>query len=123
MEIEITQGGAGPRIALALVAAALLCGCASHPTPDLQLAASRGAIERAQDGAPGLALARGKMELAQRLAANRSQEAARWLAEQAEVDAELAQARYLTARATEQAGERDVLVRTRFVLASPSGSR
>lgn len=85
--------------------AALLSGCASHPVPELQLAASRGAIaQAASHGVRGeLALANTKIALAQRLSGQAAQEPARWLAEQAEVDAQLAQARIMATRAVEEA--------------------
>lgn len=92
--------------AVTIFAAALMSGCASQG--ELQLAASRGAIEQASASAgptalQGLALAREKMAFAERLSAHHDHEPARWLAEQAEVDAELAHATDLAARAVREA--------------------
>jgi outer membrane murein-binding lipoprotein Lpp len=101
-----------PRRALAAsaLAAALLSGCASHPAPTLQMAASDAALERAAATAPRFAprelqLAQTKLDLAKRLQAAREHAPARWLAEQAQVDAELAQARAATAGALREAAQ------------------
>lgn len=79
-----------------LLALGSVAGCVLHPMPPPQLAASEAAIARAvQAGAaayaPGeLRLAMEKLELSRRWIAARDYEPARWLAEQAEVDADLA---------------------------------
>ena len=92
--------------AASILAACLAFGCASYPPPDMQLAASRSAIEKAAPVAEReLALARSKMELAQRLSARGAQEEARWLAEQAEADAELVIATALATSAAEEAAQ------------------
>jgi hypothetical protein len=96
--LRARMSGAGAVLAMALVS-----GCASYPVPALQLAASHAAIDSAS-ASPGmgseLALAREKMAVAAQLGASGSYQEMRWLAEQAEVDAELAHVRGLTARAT-----------------------
>lgn len=84
-----------------ILAMAAVSGCASYPAPELQLAASRGAIERAAGG--DVSLAREKMALAQHLSSSGAQQSARWLAEQAQVDAELANARASATRAADEA--------------------
>jgi hypothetical protein len=71
-------------------------GCATHPIPTVQMAASQAAIAGALDaGAAELAprelkSAQDKMELTKRWIAAKDYQPARWLAEQAQVDAELA---------------------------------
>jgi hypothetical protein len=76
--------------------ALLAVGCASHPIPERQLADARAAIESANvAGAANLApvelhLARQKLELSQRWIDSRDYQPARWLAEQADIDAQLA---------------------------------
>lgn len=104
--LELTEYGAGMKSILAV--AMLAAGCASHPVPSLQLEVSAAAIERAsgsggRDGAASLESAREKMDLARRLVADRATEPGRWLAEQAQVDAELAQAKSAAAAAARDA--------------------
>ena len=86
-----------PRVAFAaLVAALSLSGCALHPVPSLQLEGARAAIATAtlagaETQAPeNLVLAREKLALTRRWLAAGDNEPVRWLAEQAQVDAELA---------------------------------
>lgn len=80
-------------------------GCASYPVPGIQMQASQAAIDLAvESGAADhattdLERARDKHMLSQRWVAARDNEPARWLAEQAEVDAELARARSAAAGA------------------------
>ena len=117
-----------PRL-LTIVAAVTLAACASHPVPERQLAASSQAIEAAAAGAGPeasdvLALAREKMTLARRLAAEGQGEPSRWLAEQAEVDAELAQARSVATRAVLEAQRSQAALgssRDRLATTTPSG--
>ena len=84
-------------------------GCASYPAPMVQMQASQNAIDRAvESGAADaagsdLSRAREKQLLSQRWVAARDNEPARWLAEQAEVDAELARARAAAAGAVRTA--------------------
>jgi hypothetical protein len=89
-----------------IVAAMLIGGCASHPLPAAELAASEASIAHAvAAGAAELAprelrLAREKLALTRLLLAARDHEPARWLAEQAAVDAELAAVKASAAKAT-----------------------
>jgi hypothetical protein len=94
--------GAACFISMAALAAP---GCASHPVPVIQIQASTAAVARAQafGATDGLVLAREKLALSARWVAARDPEPARWLAEQAEVDAELARARSASARALREA--------------------
>ena len=87
------------------LAALLAAGCASHPVPVIQIQASTAAVARAQaaGATDDLVLAREKRALSGRWVAARDNEPARWLAEQAEVDAELARARSGAARALREA--------------------
>ena len=91
----MTRQAVPGRAAMA-VAIAALAGCALHPAPTQELASSERAIAAAQAAgaaqlAPAdLALASGKLALGRRWVASRDYEPARWLAEQAFVDAELA---------------------------------
>ncbi|MGZ5066074.1 MAG: DUF4398 domain-containing protein [Usitatibacter sp.] len=101
---------ATPRAAAlaSILGAALTFGCASYPVPELQLAASQAAVgnaavHAAPSGLHDLALAREKMGLARHLASSALPQEARWLAEQAEVDAQLAQAKVLAANAVAEA--------------------
>jgi hypothetical protein len=86
-------------------AALLFAGCASHPPPFLQIANARAAIAAATlESTPTpageeLSRAREKLALADRWMAARDHQPARWLAEQAEVDAELAAAKSANAAA------------------------
>jgi len=88
-----------------LPAAAWLAGCAVQAFPADQLAASEAAIARAERaGAAQLAPAelenaREKLRLTRRWVEARDYAPARWLAEQALVDAELAEAKSMAARA------------------------
>lgn len=84
---------------VALSALATLAACSSVPVPTEQLAVSRAAVESAErSGAPEFAAAellraRQKLDQAQEALRKEDNERARRLAEQAEVDAQLAQAR------------------------------
>lgn len=81
---------------VAIAVAALAAGCATQAPPTEQIASSEAAIRSAlqagaADAAPGeIALARQKLELTRRWMDAKDYKPARWLAEQAEVDAELA---------------------------------
>ena len=83
-------------VATAVAAAALAAGCATQSPPTEQLAFSEAAFRDAlragaADAAPAeLALARRKLELTRRWMEVGDYKPARWLAEQAQVDAELA---------------------------------
>jgi Domain of unknown function (DUF4398) len=101
--IQLTRS----RIALVtlIIAGGLTAACASDPAPNDQLASSEVAIARAmRAGAAELAptelgLARDKSQLARRWIAASDNRPARWLAEQAQVDAELAEMKAMSARA------------------------
>jgi hypothetical protein len=75
-----------------------LAACASMPIPNEKIAVARASVQRAeQAGAPELApvemaIARDKLVRAERAAADRAAEPANRLAEQANVDARLAEA-------------------------------
>lgn len=101
-----------------LLAVLLAAACSSTPEPTAQLAASRAAFESAQAaGARDLAAAeleaaRQKLDLAQQAAQQDEPELARRLAEAAEVDARLAQARANAVRADAAAGQVEQGLRT-----------
>jgi hypothetical protein len=94
-------------------AALLSSACAAHRAPTLAIAASAQSIARAEAwGAERLApeeirRAREKLSLTGRWMAVRDHEPARWLAEQAEVDAELARVRSAAAVAIREAAALD----------------
>jgi hypothetical protein len=87
-----------------LGAVGLVAGCAATSGPDRQLYEASGAIERAvQAGvslpiSADLSLARQKFALAHRLSEAQDYRPAVWLAEQAKVDAELAEMKAMSAR-------------------------
>ena len=102
-----------PRFSAAacLAAGVLLAGCAAQPVPAEEVARARGAVAAATLAAlPGGTAeadsAQRKLALSQRLIASRDHGPARWLVEQAEVDAELATARLAARQATIAAAER-----------------
>jgi hypothetical protein len=84
------------KLALAAVAGILIAGCASNPGPIEQMATSRAAISSANSAGGNeyapiqLKLAIDKMTGAERAMANKDYALARKLAEQAQVDAQLA---------------------------------
>jgi hypothetical protein len=87
------------RGAIACAAVTLgLAACASTPIPNEKIAVAKASVQRAeQSGAPELApvemaAARDKLARAEKAAADRNAEPATQLAEQANVDAELAEA-------------------------------
>jgi septal ring factor EnvC (AmiA/AmiB activator) len=79
-------------------AAALLAACAATPPPNERLAVAKASVQRAeQSGAQDLApvelsTARDKLQRAERAAADHESQPANLLAEQANVDAQLAEA-------------------------------
>ena len=91
--------------ALAVVA---LAGCAADPAPNEQLRLTEQALEQASavganaDESPELKLAETKFARAQGSMADESYKDARMHAEQAELDARLAEARVLTQKSQEQ---------------------
>jgi len=90
-------------IPICLATAMLAAACATEP-PAGQLASSEAALSAALDAgaaiaSPGeLALAREKLELSRRWMVAKDYKPARWLAEQAQVDAELASLKALGLR-------------------------
>jgi hypothetical protein len=85
----------------AIACAAMLMGlaaCVSSPIPNEKIAVARASVQRAeQSGAPELApaemaAARDKLERAEKAAANKDVQPATMLAEQANIDAQLAEA-------------------------------
>lgn len=95
------------RIPYAVLALLSLCACASDPAPVEQLRLTEQAISQARAvGADQqldeLARAEAKLARAQAAMAEQAYKEARVLAEQAELDARLAEARVLTAKSQEQ---------------------
>jgi DNA repair ATPase RecN len=92
-----TSGGS-IKIAAACAAAAALGACASSPIPNEKIAVAQASVQRAeQSGAQELApvelsTARDKLQRAQKAAADHDAQPAAMLAEQANVDAQLAEA-------------------------------
>jgi hypothetical protein len=87
------------KCATACIAAAMgLAACASTPVPNEKIAVAKASVQRAeQSGAPELApvemaAARDKLARAEKAAADRDEQPATQLAEQANVDARLAEA-------------------------------
>jgi hypothetical protein len=101
--------GAGVGTAMALIAA----GCVTMPVPNEQLAVAKSSVQRAeQAGAPELApvemaAARDKLTRAERAAADHDARPATQLAEQANVDAQLAEATAQEQRSRKAAMEAD----------------
>jgi hypothetical protein len=87
------------------VTAALVAGCASVPAPNEQMAVSKAAVAQAvgagasEFAAPELRSAQDKMDGANKAMSAEKYESARWLAEQAQVDAELAVSKTRAAKA------------------------
>ena len=81
----------------------LLAGCAIDPAPVNEIARTHAALESVSRGSIAasyeVGLARDKVALAERWMAAGDQRPARWLVEQAQVDAELAAIRQATLRA------------------------
>jgi Domain of unknown function (DUF4398) len=98
-EVTVTAG----------LAAAFVAGCASQALPPEQFAASESAIAiarqsgAAEHAARELALAEEKLDLGKRFITARDMKPARWLVEQAKVDAELATMKAMSAVALKSA--------------------
>lgn len=92
----------------AFLAVLALAGCAADPAPNEQLRLSEKALEQAKavgatvDDVEELKLAKEKLTRARADMADQSFKEARMLAEQAELDARLAEARVLTHKSEEQ---------------------
>ena len=95
-----------------------LSACASTPVPNEKLAVAKASVQRAeQSGAPELApvemtAARDKLARAEKAAADRNERPATQLAEQAEVDARLAEATAQQQRSHKAAVEFDASMQT-----------
>jgi hypothetical protein len=96
MLIQISKWAKGAGICAAL--ALTVAGCASTPIPNEKIAVAKSSVARAeQSGAPEyapveMAAARDKLARAEKAAANKDGQPATQLAEQANVDAQLAEA-------------------------------
>jgi hypothetical protein len=107
---ETLMGGCGATLAAALLG---MGGCASSPVPLEKIAVAQSAVQRAeQNGAPELApvelaTARDKLAQAQKAAADHDAQPATMLAEQANVDAQLAEATAEEHRAHKAAADFD----------------
>jgi len=89
------------------MAIASLFGCANDPAPNEQLKLTEQAVAQATavgatDDEPDMVTAQSKLTQAQAAMAKKSYKDARMLAEQAELDARLAEARELTEKSDEQ---------------------
>ena len=93
---------------LAALAVVALAGCAADPAPNEQIRLTRQALEQASavgasaDESPELKLAEEKFAQAEADMADQSYKDARMQAEQAELDARLAEAKVLTRKSHEQ---------------------
>ena len=107
------------RIIITVVAAILMAGCASTPPPTEQMAISRAAVSNASSAGANefapllLKSAMEKMDGAERAMAEKKYVLARQLAEQAQVDAKLAET---TARSVQAQKAADALQEDRRVL-------
>jgi hypothetical protein len=104
----------------AAIAAAVLTvvGCASTPIPNEKIAVAKASVQRAeQSGAPEfapveLAAAKDKLNRAERAASDREAQPATMLAEQADVDAQLAEATATQQKSHKAATEFDASMQT-----------
>ena len=99
-----------PRTLLAIAVASLaLAGCASTPAPTEQMAVSKSATANAASAGGGeyasieMRSAQDKMDRANAAIAKEDFESARWLAEEAQVDARLAEKKAQSAKARKAA--------------------
>ncbi|WP_122666641.1 DUF4398 domain-containing protein [Pseudomonas viridiflava] len=95
------------RSLIAAVALAALAGCANDPAPIEQMKLTEKAVTQAKavgavDDEPAMQSAESKLAQARSDMTNESYKAARMQAEQAELDARLAEARVLTEKSQEQ---------------------
>ena len=111
MKVNTSMRVRGAVVAAAVLAAA---GCASTPIPNERIAVAKASVQRAeQSGAPEfapveLAAARDKLNRAEKAASAREGQPATMLAEQADVDAQLAEATAMQQRSHKAATEFDV---------------
>lgn len=104
----------------AVIAAAVLtvAGCVSTPIPNEKIAVAKASLERAeQSGAPEfapveLAAAKDKLNRAEKAASDREAQPATMLAEQADVDAKLAEATATQQKSHKAATEFDASMQT-----------
>jgi hypothetical protein len=104
----------------AVIAAAVLAvvGCASTPIPNEKIAVAKASVQRAeQSGAPEfapveLAAAKDKLNRAEKAASDREAQPATMLAEQADVDAQLAEATAAKQKSHKAATEFDASMQT-----------
>jgi hypothetical protein len=114
------------RAKILLAGATFVAGCSLHPGPDMEIETAQRALadavhaHAAEHAAPELALAREKIALARRWAEAKDYRPAKWLAEQAQVDAELAAMRALSARARAGAAQATDEFRRISAAASPA---
>ena len=100
-----------PRLALAAVAVLAAAGCASVPPPTEQMAAAKAAVDSADaTGAPAYAptetrLAADKLAGAKKALADRDHVLARQLADESQLDAQLAVRKMQTAKSSQAADE------------------
>jgi hypothetical protein len=103
------------------LAGLLVAGCAAYPVPNEQLAISETAITAAleagaaEHAAADLKLAQEKLALGKRWIAAKDYQPAIWLVEQAQVDAELAQMKAMSAKARKVAADMTAEFRARNV--------
>jgi hypothetical protein len=106
------------RGAVFVAAVLAVAGCASTPIPNEKIAVAKASVDRAeQSGAPEfapveLAAARDKLTRAEKASADRETQPATVLAEQANVDAQLAEATAMQQRSHKAATEFDVSMQT-----------
>ncbi|MGZ5666197.1 MAG: DUF4398 domain-containing protein [Usitatibacter sp.] len=104
-------------VAAIVVAAGIAGGCAIDSTPTDEIARSEAAISKAMAAGANrlapeeMALAQGKVRLGKRWIDAKDYRPARWLAEQAQVDAELAEMKAMSARALQTAARETRLLR------------
>ena len=100
-----------PVLGLAFVTSVLIAGCASAPVPTEQMALAEASVQRAStpgtrmSAAAELQLATGKLTSARRAIEDKQYDRARQLAEQADVDAQVAESHAMSARARVAAQE------------------
>ena len=115
--------------AMALFAAAI-AGCAINPYPEQQLATAEAAVDTAREtgsarlAGPELQLADAKLKLGQRWIGAKDYKPAVWLLEQAQVDAELASMKAMSALAKQRVAlaVRERNTRAALAAATPKAS-
>ena len=115
MKANTSMGLRGAAMAAAVLA---VVGCASTPIPNEKIAVAKDSVQRAeQSGAPEfapveLAAAKDKLNRAEKAAADREAQPATMLAEQADVDAKLAEATATQQKSHKAATEFDASMQT-----------